>query len=391
MQQFDILVVGSGLVGAAFVRAIATTNARVLVIDKLPFRAAYQPDLDNRGLAISYTSKKILSELQVWQDLFGLAYPITSVHVSEQNSFGFTKISANQYNLPALGYILSASNLNHCLADDLEKLSNVTVLRPCTIKQTFYDAHLAQWLIDLDTQQIQAKLIIAAEGSNSQFGTKISELIVRDYQQTAIVTNVFTEQKNISTAYERFIANGVLALLPFGEQRLKCVWTVNNSDLQRINALHDEEFIIQLQNAFGWRCGKFTGISERQTFPLRSTHINQLYGTNLVLLGNAANTLHPVAAQGFNMGLRDAATLARMLQTVNFTEAKINFTLLLQKYASLRSIDHAKTREFTNLLLRIFATDLPLAKFARGCGLVAAHLLPAMNRKFLQQGLGAWQ
>jgi len=390
VQQFDILVVGGGLVGSAFVRAIATANLKILVIDKLPISAAYNPSLDNRGLAISYTSKEILTDLKVWQDLAPMVYPINTVHVSEQNSFGFTKLSATQYNLPALGYVLSSNNLGQSLIQGLENLPNVTVMRPCILKKNFYDMDLARWVVDLDSQQVQVKLIVAAEGSNSTLGQKIADVAIKDYQQTAIVTNVSTTQKNITTAYERFVESGVLALLPFGPQQCKCVWTVSNHDLKRLTSITDAEFIMKLQTAFGFRCGIFTHLSDRMTFPLRAMHSNQLYSTNMVLLGNSANTLHPVAAQGFNMGLRDAVVLAKLLCKINFNESKINFTSVLQNYASLRLADHNKTREFTNLLLGVFASDLPLAKFTRGGGLVAAHLIQTINRKIVQRGLGRW-
>lgn len=389
LQHFDIVVIGGGLVGASFARAIAGSGLKTLVIDRLPAHALYSDALDNRGLALSHTTQQALATLNCWDSLSANAYPIETVHISEQHSFGFTKLLATSHKIPALGYVVSASNLGSTLLNGLDDLDHLTVLRPAEIIQLEFDHVTFTWTLTLSDRVITARLLVAADGANSSVrAIQNIPMHTTHYQQTALVTNVGVNAKHLTTAYERFTANGVIALLPFGTQNLKCVWTAPNSIVAQLSAKTDAEFLMTLQEAFGFRLGKFTSISERKTFSICETHAEQPYGQGMVLIGNAANTLHPVAAQGFNLGIRDALDLAKILKRAKRDNLAINSGAVLQQYAQLRAKDHRNTRSFTNSLVNIFARENKLIKFSRRIGIVAAHFITPLNRKIIMRGQG---
>lgn len=390
MSQCDVAIIGGGLVGAAMARALASSNINTVLIDNQPETSLYSAALDNRGIALSYTSATILKNLNVWDKLIASAHAIKSVHVSEQGAFGYTKICADKYNLPALGYVVSASDLGAALIRNLDDLA-VSVMRPVDIKGLCYDSQTAQWDICLDACKLRAKLLIAADGSNSALRDKMNISITsKDYQQTAIVCNVILQQNNTATAFERFTSNGVLALLPFGVKQLKCVWTVANSRLEEFLRISDLEYLDQIQSAIGYRVGKICGISRRITFPIQQLQANSLYASGVVLLGNAANTMHPVAAQGFNLGLRDVAALAAIVKRASLNNVPLNASEILQQYAMSREIDHSDTQKYTNSLVEIFSSDQAIIKRARRFGLLAAQFIPSLNKKVMSQGLGTW-
>lgn len=391
MQCFDIVVIGGGLVGAAFARAISGSGLKTLILDKLPAHVLYSDALDNRGLALSHTTQKILATLNCWSKLVANAYPIENVHVSEKHSFGFTKIAAANYKLDALGYVLSASNLGRALIENLDALDDITVLRPAEITQMLFDEKLQTWSLTLNGQVINAKLLVAADGANSSLrASQNMQMHTIDYQQTAVVTNIAITAKQLTTAYERFTENGVIALLPFGSQNLKCVWTASNSIADQLSTCSDSDFLSALQEEFGFRLGKFNSVSERKAFSICQTHAENLYSNGIVLIGNAANTLHPVAAQGFNLGIRDAIELARVLSRANQDGTSINSVTLLQQYAQLRQDDHSNTRSFTNSLVDTFASDNKLIKIYRRFGILAAHFIKPLNKKIFSRGQGVW-
>lgn len=381
MQQFDVAIIGGGLIGAGMARAIVGTGLRVAIIDHQLAADLYKPSMDNRGLALSYTSIKILEKLNIWPKLSAISYPIKTVHVSEQGAFGFTKLAANNFKIPALGYVVSASALGKALVQDLEILSDITVLRPMEIKSLCYDSVQSSWEIMLKEQKIKAKLLIAADGSDSCVRSRLNiDVSIKDYNQSAIVTNLMVNQAHKDIAYERFTKSGVLALLPFGDKKLKCVWTLNNCVVADFMRMTDAEFINTIQVIFGFRLGSFIRVDKRVVFPIRQMQANSLYVENAVLIGNAANTLHPVAAQGFNLGLRDVDTLAQVIVAGES----------LAKYAAQRSIDHQSTQKYSNNLVELFSSEAPLIKTARKIALLAGQFIPVLNRRIMVQGVGIW-
>lgn len=382
MQQFDIAIIGGGLVGASFTRAIAASGLKTVVIDQQPADSLYSPTLDNRGIALSYSSMQILSGLQVWHLLEAEAHTIKTVHVSEQGRFGIAKLNASKDGYPSLGCVVSASSLGAALMHGLDELPGVTVLRPATISSVAYDPECSIWTLNLENFELKAKLLVAADGTNSFLRDSLNiAAIFRDTKQSAIVANVTTQILQHETAYERFTPDGVLALLPFGAQQLKCVWTVEDKLVDELKTLSDTCFLDRIQAIFGLRLGRFNSVTARQIFPIQVMQAASLYSERAVLLGNAANTLHPVAAQGFNLGLRDAATLAKVLLAGDYN---------LQEYALLRAKDHQCTQEYTNTLVDLFASDRAIIKLSRNLGLLATQFIPALNRHITARGMGIW-
>jgi 2-octaprenyl-6-methoxyphenol hydroxylase len=388
VQQFDLAIIGGGLVGASFARAVSGLGLSIVLIDKAPEQSLYNQSLDNRGLALSYTTKELLDKLQCWEKISKKTYPIETVHVSEQKCFGFTTLESKKYNIAALGYVVSASDLGAALLNGIELLSDITVLRPATIETIVFDQMTSTWCLSVSQQKISAKLIVAADGSNSILH-QLQNISIQNVnmQQSALVTNLETIIPNFTTAFERFTSHGVLALLPFGAHRAKCVFTGSNSFVTALAAYSDTEFLSIMQEFMGYRLGKFMSVAERKVFPVSHSYADPIYGDSMVLLGNAANTLHPVAAQGFNLGVRDAITLARVLQQAIATGKAVNQSVVLEQYAALRANDHAKTREFTVRLVDVFADPRPYIRLYRQAGILAAQFIPALNKKIVEQGL----
>lgn len=384
MSHFDIIIVGGGLVGASFARAIAGSGLKTLVVDKLTIESLYHPTLDNRGLALAYSTSQILRDLNCWQHIANHAFAIETVHVSEQHSFGFTKLTAKSLKIPALGYVVSASNLGKAIAYGLDALPDITVLRPAAIDNASFDAIAKQWIVTINNTEITTDLIVAADGANSKLRAWQNIAIeTKEYNQAAIVTNVAMDAtQNNTIAYERFTEQGVIALLPFGKQILKCVWTAPLRIATELNSLSDIEFSQKLQEAFGFRLGRLMQVGDRKSFNIVQTHAKELYANRLVLIGNAANTLHPVAAQGFNLGIRDAIQLSKLLRS--------NTALDLENYTKMRYKDQHETRKLTNFLVDVFARDEKLLKFARRLGIVTAQFISPLNKKIITQGMGRW-
>lgn len=379
-QKFDVAIIGGGLIGASMARAISGYGLNIVVIDNKPYNYLYQAALDNRGLALSYGSKLFLEKICVWQSLERSAYPIKTVHVSEKGCFGASKLSALSFNLPALGYVVGASALGSALTAELNMLVDVTVLRPVELQSLHYNADTA-WTIGLGAYSINSKILIAADGSDSSIRSYLKiPTYIKNYEQSAIVTNLLVQQSHHDTAYERFTEHGVLAILPFGANKMKCVWTVNNDVLYDLMRDSEDEYLNKVQKYFGLRLGKFLGIDTRIVYPIQQIQASCLYAQNAVLLGNAANTLHPVAAQGFNLGLRDVNALAQLIITKND----------LAQYSAIREKDHYATQKYTSMLADLFAEKKQLIKICRAFGIVMSQLLPTLNRKIISQGVGVW-
>lgn len=388
MPQCDVVIVGGGLVGAALARSLAIHKIRSIVIDNQSATALYSANLDNRGLALSYSSIKILEQLKIWPELQQFATPIKTVHVSEQGAFGFTKLEASKYGLSVLGYVVSASSLGKAIVHDLDQNEFVTVLRPVNIETCSYDSNTQLWQINVNSQIITTKLVVAADGTNSLLRNYTNTAVTtKDYQQSAIVCNITTQQPINNIAYERFTKHGVLALLPFGVKQLKCVFTVANVNLDALKQKSDLQYLEFVQNAIGAKVGKLLAVLDRKVFPIQHLVNHQLVAPGVVFIGNSANTLHPVAAQGFNLGLRDIEQLTSLL-VASQNDA---LSSVLQQYVKLRTTDHAKTQKFTNSLVEIFAHDSSIIRNFRRFGLLATQIIPGIKQHIVAQGIGTWQ
>ena len=357
LQEVDVAIAGGGPVGCAL--ALALSGSAVSVA-----RIAGEADFADRPIALSYGSRLILERLGAWSSV--RSNPIQTIHVSQQG-FGRTVMHCSDYGLPALGYVTAYSELVAQLAG-----------RTAASAQSLKDWKSADNEIVLrlsrgeDEAGMRARLLVLADGGQNRRTRN-----VRDYRQQAIVAEVTAEHPRAGVAWERFTAEGPLALLPF-EDRYALVWSVRPASAVELLGLSDSDFLARLREIFGGRLGNFTSVGPRSTFPLSLRYGKIVPATRVLAIGNAAQTLHPVAGQGLNLGLRDAWELAQML--LDAAKEEIGEPRFLARYARSRSFDRYAGIGFTDFLVRIFSNSLAPLALARGAGLAGLDAVPPARR-----------
>jgi 2-octaprenyl-6-methoxyphenol hydroxylase len=365
MPDYDVLVAGGGPVGAALALALREGCSVAL----LEARAEGAMPPDPRPIALSHGSRLLLERLGAWKALQP-ATPIARIHVSQRGGFGQVELDNEEAGLPALGYVVDYSRL----ARELSKLL------PCTCDcfsgasvltlGAEPDAARVDYQVGTTAAQATARLVAVADGG--ALGG-IAQARTREYRQAAITAEVASTRPHRNVAYERFTPDGPLALLPSGE-RLALVWSTTPARAQQLCMMPENEFLQNLQHAFGHRLGAFEATSPRACFPLALKIAGSLHVPRAVLLGNAAQTLHPVAGQGFNLGLRDAWELA---SAINATRREdIGAPPMLSAYAARRRLDRGGGIWFTDILVRLFSNDIGPLKLARGLGLAFLGAVP---------------
>jgi 2-octaprenyl-6-methoxyphenol hydroxylase len=357
LPEVDVAIAGGGPVGCAL--ALALSGSAVSVA-----RIAGEGDFEDRPIALSYGSRLILERLGVWSSVG--SNPIQTIHVS-QRGFGRTVMRCADYGLPALGYVTAYSEL-------VERLAGRTPASAQSLRDwKSTDNEVVVRLSRGEKERgMRARLLVLADGGQNRSARQ-----VRDYRQQAIVAEVGAELPRAGVAWERFTAEGPLALLPFGD-RYALVWSVRPQNAVELLGLSDSDFLTRLREIFGGRLGNFTSVGPRSTFPLSLRHGRIAPAPRVLAIGNAAQTLHPVAGQGLNLGLRDAWELAQMLLDV--AKEKIGAPRFLARYARGRSLDRYAGIGFTDFLVRIFSNSLPPLALARGAGLAVLDALPPARR-----------
>lgn len=336
----DIAIGGAGPVGLTLAGLLATRGvepARIALIEGRNLEKARQ---DPRAIALSWGSKQILEQVGAWPIA---ATAIREIHVSRRGHFGRTFIDSQEYGLPALGYVVRYGDLVAALDARVSALG-MQVIRPVQILAS-NESSEAVWLNLSDQQALTAKVLVQAEGG--VYGEQASKSLQRDYDQTAIVAHVTSSAALPARAFERFTDEGPLALLPQGDG-YSLIWCVRPASAQHLLALDDRNFLAELQQAFGMRVGIFISTSSRQSFPL-GLNARPAASARSIAIGNAAQTLHPVAGQGLNLGMRDATVLARLLAADVSPDALI-------KFAQAREADRSTTIRMTDTLARVFAS-----------------------------------
>ena len=379
-MDFDIVILGGGLVGASLLCALKEQDLRVALIDKAPIMNEEKAALDARALALSLTSVECLKMINIWPKMANKAFPILKIHVSKKGYFGSSILEAKPPLLPILGWVVNAGALNQAVNETVSEINNARIFRPEEILTLKKQNNL--WQIQLSSRKrITAKLIVAADGTNSYFRQQQGIGIkMADHGQVAIVANIGLEQSHQGVAYERFTSEGSIAMLPFGDKQVKAVWIVPASMSERLKALEKPKFLSELQQSFGYRLGNLIQCGKQTIYPLQTMYSETIYGDQWVLIGNAANTLYPLAAQGFNLGLRDAAFLAEELAMAVKTRQDFSAISFLQRYASLRIKDHQHIREGTDALL-----DSQLIQWF---GILACQWLGPLRQRVIKWGLG---
>lgn len=390
--DFDILIIGGGMVGASLGVALGGLPLSVGLIEAVEFESNAQPSYDDRTVALSYGSRRILESLKVWERLgAGGATAIKRIHISDRGRFGFTRLDASEAGVAALGYVLENRSLGQALKPVLAETGNLTFICPATVEDIAIngDAANVTFRRDGNVKTLSARLVVAADGGASPVRNKVGiEARQSAYRQTALVTNVTPELPHRNVAYERFTENGPLAFLPMSENRCAVVWSQLPEEVAALMAQDDAQFLEALQARFGNRLGRFLKVGKRSAYPLSLTRVSEHVRPRLVLIGNAAHTVHPVAGQGFNLGLRDVAVLAQVLCDAQRAGSDIGSHEILSGYSAWRKRDNQAISMFTDGLVRIFSNDLAPLSFARNLGLVAVDLFPPAKRALLKLSMG---
>ena len=373
--EVDVAIVGGGLVGASLAAALIGTGVRVLLIEGVPFDSAAQPSFDERTTALGNASRRIFAALGVWDELAPQAGPIRSIHVSEAGRFGFARLEAREQGIEAFGYVLANRALGAALWRRLERAPDLTLRVPARLAGLQIGPGAVELAIEDAagrSEAFRAHLVVAADGAHSQVRTAAGiEAAVEDYEQMAVVATVATDAPHQARAFERFTAAGPLAVLPLFDGRLAVIWATTPGNAQRLLALTEADYLAELQRAFGWRAGRFTASGRRGSYALKLTRAAAPVGPRTVLIGNAAQALHPVAGQGFNLGLRDAAMLAEVLAQ---TPGDAGAPQLLARFAAWRARDRSGVVRFTDSLVKLFGDQRPGVGLLRNLGLLAFDL-----------------
>jgi 2-octaprenyl-6-methoxyphenol hydroxylase len=395
--SFDVAIVGGGMVGASLAVALAPLGLRVALIEAVPHDSASQPSFDERTTALSNGSRRILQTLGVWPHVAAVATRIRKIHVSDQGRFGFARIDSAEQGLDAMGYVVPNRALGLALWTRLQGDAGTQIFCPAQVSRVDAGEQAVSLGVERDgaTSSIDAKLVVAADGVQSAVrGAFGVDADTRDYGQTAVITTVLPQRFHDHVAYERFTDSGPLALLPLEGGRCTLVLTLSHASAREALRWSDDEFLAEVQRRFGFRLGRFLKVGRRVSYPLSLTRAASTSAGRCVIVGNAAQGLHPVAGMGFNLGLRDIASLAELIaEHRREPQFDAGGAHLLAEYDAWRAADRRGVIAFTDGLVRMFASPLGLVRGLRNAGLLAFDLLPpakaALSRLSTGAGAGA--
>ncbi len=390
MQQNDLVIIGGGLVGASLAlclqAAVRERGWRVKLIEPYSIEGNYQPSYDSRSSAISYGSKLIYEQLGIWDALSKQAEPITFIQVSERGHGVTVNLDTKQENIPAFGYVIDNAWIGKCLLEALDTevihCQYDTEVRKLVPQPDGYDV-----ILD-DDEKLSANLVVLADGGRSDLRNQLGIHVKRTpYGQTAIIANVTPGCRHMGRAFERFTDQGPIALLPLADNNCALVLTREHEEADRLLALSDAEFLVELQKAFGNRMGEFKRIGERHNYQLVLSEAQEQVRPHLVLLGNSAHGMHPVAGQGYNLSLRDTWALAQALLK---SDKPLGDFATLQQYMQRRECDQHRIVGFSDQVTRLFSNKQPALKIGRllGLGLAGANLVPPLKHWFILQAMG---
>ena len=372
----------------ALLLAKARPDWHVAIVDEKPIQspASTNKDFDARSTALAAGSRQILQACGVWSHLVQSLTPISQVHVSDRGHLAGTLLSADDYRCSALGYVVENPDFGSALLTSLADTSNISLMAPVAITQLC--RHQLGWKVALEGRVLNCKLLVLADGSKSLLARSLGiEHITEDYGQSAIIANLELDGCHQGIAYERFTHRGPIALLPLaGARGRKCalIWTRPPDITESLMALDDEVFCRRLQSEFGYRPGLIRKVGTRQTFPLQLSVAREQIRTGLVLMGNAAHALHPVAGQGFNLALRDCQSLVEQITPADDPGS----LTCLHKYHTARATDQTATLALSHTLVKLFSTAAAPYALVRALGLIGLDAINPAKRAFARQAMG---
>lgn len=382
-----VLIVGGGLVGASLAIALDVAGVAATLVETAAPRADAQPSYDERNLALARATVNGLAAIGVWRHAAARATPIRHIHVSRAGEFGSARIDADKQGVDALGWTLPARELGAALLRRLDECTRLTRLAPATLSAL--QPLAGGWRAQVETaggaHSLDTPLLVGADGTQSFVRAQLGIDAERhDYRQTLFVCTVTPERDHANRAWERFGDEGPVALLPLAERRCGLVLTVATDEAERVAALDDAGFIELAQRRFGWRLGRLGRPGRRHPYAIQRVAATRLTAPRAVLVGNAAQTVHPIGAQGFNLGLRDALTLAELVAAAPDPGAAD----LLARYAARRAPDREGTMAMSHGLVQLACLPQPLLAPLRSLALLACDRLPPLQRALARRGMG---
>jgi 2-octaprenyl-6-methoxyphenol hydroxylase len=382
-----ILIVGGGLVGASLAIALDAAGLPAVLVEAASPRVDDQPSYDERNLALARATVNGLDAIGVWDFARDRATPITHIHTSRAGDFGSVRMDAAAENVDALGWTLPARELGAALLRRLDRCRHLTRLAPARVEGI--EPGDAGWIVTVatagETRRIATSLLVGADGTQSgiraQLGIATRE---HDYEQVLFVSTMTPERDPRGRAFERFTDDGPVAVLPLAERRVGVVLTVASGDADAVAAMDDAAFAGFAQERFGWRLGRLSRPGGRSPYPIRRVAAESLVANRAVLVGNAAQTVHPIGAQGFNLGLRDALTLAELVATASDPGAPA----LLADYARRRADDREGTMAMSHGLVRLACLEQPFLGPLRSLAMLALDRVPPLRHALSRRGMG---
>ena len=394
--QYDLAIIGGGMVGASLALGLAQTlpQLRIIVLEAFAIPTGssdFQPSYDARSTALSMSTRNYYQRIGIWSELEPKVTPIHNIHVSDRGHFGNVRLNYRDQGVDALGYMVENRELGNTL---LAQISNCPTIEWCcpakveSINMVENGASLKCTQTDQNID-VQTKLVVVADGGRSNLVSQLGiEQDSHDYNQLGIIANVSSDQPHNGNAYERFTARGPMALLPLDGNRSALVWTLEEDHAEQVLALDDQAFLAELQRSFGYRAGNFMKVGSRHSYPFIRVQAREQVRSNLVLLGNAAHALHPVAGQSFNLSLRDTGALIETLKNAVENGQSIGSIEVLNGYVAQQLWDQDKTIATSQALVELFSHSNPVVSMLRDLGLVAMESLPQAKGWFNRQASG---
>lgn len=397
--SFDVIIIGAGMAGLSLVHLLAANieqGMKVAMVERFEFPSASSPttsqppSFDGRATALSYGSQQIFNQLGIWPKIEATACAIKNIQVSDQGRFGQTHIKHTDANVDALGYIIRNRALGQGLMANLPK--ELTIFAPESVA-TIEISEEQKACIKLATGDVlSAELVVMADGGRSDLAKQLGiQQQSQSYNTHALVTSVHIDRGHEHWAYERFSEAGPIALLPLAGDEFAVVWTLADDLIEDYLAADDDTLIARLQQAFGYRAGRIIAMGERSSYPLALVKAQEQIRPHVVLLGNAAHSLHPVAGQGFNLALRDSAALAEQINVAYAANTPVGEWSVVQRYYEQQQLDQRNTLMGSDALPRLFSQKNELIRLSRDAGLIGLTLSPTARKLFARQAMGLGQ